>query len=430
MNENDNPFNRDKDPEGWQTYENSVKRQPNPQLLEATAEEAAEVAANLDQAYDHGYDQDQLNSLMELAPPDEPWEVSEKLDAEQKQIPEGVQEAMVERFEAINWDALWEEDFSEIDFLPGKFMERGQQVALVGQGKAGKSLFALDWAWRCAAGRSFLADAGRESLRVLYLDKENSRRDIALRLKSLGASKQQIKTTFIYMMFPAFSSSFDEVADRNRASRELIALVEFYRADIVIIDTVSRFISGKENDADTWLQLYQGIHERLKRRKIACLRLDHFGKDETSGSRGSSAKSQDVDHVWELRQTSVPKLTQLDVGVQSTVTLELKRTHTRTGLGEDIFRIQRVSVKGLDGAWLANHSEHRLDGGDTRGADEAHRDEQLQRMALELADEMPPGLSGNKFETAWTKDRGINISNTQKRELHKMIVRIQSERLS
>ncbi|MGV9779119.1 hypothetical protein, partial [Streptosporangium sp. NPDC003464] len=41
--------------------------------------------------------------------------------------------------------------------------------------------------------------------------------------------------------------------------------------------TVSRYISGKEHDSDTWLELYSRIHAPLKGDGIASVRLDHFG---------------------------------------------------------------------------------------------------------------------------------------------------------
>jgi hypothetical protein len=61
---------------------------------------------------------------------------------------------------------------------------------------------------------------------------------------------------------------------------------------------------------------YRHTGRILKAAGIALLRLDHQGKDEAQGQRGSSAKADDVDVVL--------RLTRLDAK-----TLKLSRTHSR-----------------------------------------------------------------------------------------------------
>jgi hypothetical protein len=81
-------------------------------------------------------------------------------------------------------------------------------------------------------------------------------------------------------------------------------LAEAHDPALVIIDTTSRVIAGKENDADTFLQLYRNSLVPLKQRGITVLRLDHPGKDADRGQRGSSAKDGDVDTVWHVDRVS------------------------------------------------------------------------------------------------------------------------------
>jgi hypothetical protein len=93
---------------------------------------------------------------------------------------------------------------------------------------------------------------------------------------------------------------------------------------------------------------------------VACLRLDHFGKDAERGSRGSSAKNQDVDHVWELsalKSEKSPMGADLEV---LTTSLKLNRTHTRSGLGEDTFAIIRRGERQVGGMWLPGRTRHEL----------------------------------------------------------------------
>ncbi len=264
----------------------------------------------------------------------------------------------VAKFPTVDWAAAWKVDFTQVDWLTGRFMERGQQVTMVGDGKVGKSLFALDWAIRVAAGKPFLGDDHREPERVLYLDKENSTRDVITRARALGAPPEELENLH-YVQFPAFAGALDQ---SRAAALEMRRLVDYYRPTVIVLDTVSRFIGGKENDSDTWLQLYSLIHEPLKRRGIACLRLDHFGKDSERGSRGSSAKSQDVDHVWELKRAKVN--TTLGVNDETIVTeIGMHRTHTRTGLGKDLIPITRRGIRSSDGSWLDNRTRHVISDG-------------------------------------------------------------------
>ncbi|MBO1331291.1 hypothetical protein [Streptomyces sp. VRA16 Mangrove soil] len=45
-------------------------------------------------------------------------------------------------------------DLGEIQLLPGKLMGPGQRITLVGDGKAGKSLFPQEWVGRRSPSRS------------------------------------------------------------------------------------------------------------------------------------------------------------------------------------------------------------------------------------------------------------------------------------
>lgn len=272
--------------------------------------------------------------------------------------------APVDRNAPLDWAALWAADHTAVQWLPGRLAERGQQVALVGAGKAGKSLVVLDWV-RCAvAGLPFLGDEARKPIRVLYADRENSRRDIFTRLVALGAQGPQDMAGLVYHSFPMWAA-----LDTAKGAAEFLATVaaEYERApiDLVILDTASRYIAGKENDSDTWIALYQLVQAHLKAADIAGWRLDHFGKDDTVGARGSVAKAQDVDHVWELRVTGTSESPGADgLGPVVQTGLELKRTHTRSGLGAELVTFSRTGQFADEKreAWIAGGTRHEVSG--------------------------------------------------------------------
>ncbi|MFF4448926.1 AAA family ATPase [Streptomyces sp. NPDC001502] len=318
-------------------------------------------------------------------PPEEPTEEPEAAD----------------RFPSLDWHAAFATDFSRIDWLPGRFMERGQQVALVGDGKVGKTLFAHDWLWRAVTGRSFLGDERRPPLRVTYFDRENGLRDIITRMLALGARPEELDGCFDYRMFPKFSGGLDAA---QIAAAELLRIVQETKPDVVVLDTVSRFISGKENDSDTWLQLYGRVHAPLKDWGVACTRLDHMGKDSERGSRGSSAKSQDVDHVWEM--TRLTETSTTEDAVETVVTqIKFKRTHTRTGLGSDLMNITRRGRKSASGMWLPGQTRHELtDGGAVR-----QQDMVIQSYVDHLLTAGVPGGLGRDALKRWADQRQISL---------------------
>lgn len=260
-----------------------------------------------------------------------------------------------DRFAPINWDELFAEDFEKAEFLPGQLLEIGQQIALIGDGKAGKSLFMAEWCFKAITGSAFLTQDVCAPLTVMYLDAENSRRDLVMRLRSLGATPGILNGKLIYLSFPPFKP-----LDSKDGADQVMRLVEKYRPDVVVLDTVSRFIQGKENDSDTWLALYRLLHGRLKALRVAGIRLDHFGKDAEKGGRGSSSKSQDVDHVWELK-VDEEGVAQSGNHIEVQTRLTLRRTHTRTGLGADRMSIERRGLKTRDEKeWLPGETRHAL----------------------------------------------------------------------
>jgi hypothetical protein len=238
----------------------------------------------------------------------------------------------------LDWGTFFATDFGAIQLLPGKLMGPGQQITLVGDGKAGKSLFTQEWMWRMATGQPFLGDHPQDPIRILYLDAENGQEQVQERFLSFGAGPRHMGE-LRYASFPPIRP-----LDTAGGGADVLAMVKATGAELVVIDTISRFISAPENDADTWLNLYRHTLLPLKRDRIASVRLDHFGKDKERGGRGSSAKTQDVDHVWEL-------------AAQGGGTLTLKRTHTRTGIGPDQFSLLRQAQRDGDN-WKLGGTRH------------------------------------------------------------------------
>lgn len=193
----------------------------------------------------------------------------------------------ISRYQRIDWEIAFKEEDEDVSWIRPGFLEAGTLTALFSAPGVGKSLLSLQVA----------LEAVREGFTVTYVDDENRTADIVGRLRSSGASWRELDHLIVY--------NFQNLPplDTDEGGEHLEALAEADRPDLVILDTISRMVAGDENAADTYLQLYRCTLTRLKRKKIAVLRLDHSGKDTTRGQRGTSAKESDLDVLWSLERS-------------------------------------------------------------------------------------------------------------------------------
>jgi hypothetical protein len=220
------------------------------------------------------------------------------------------------RFEERRFD--WLRAFTEIDpdpeWLVEPLVERGRQVAFFSEAKAGKSLVWLEISAGLVRGNPVLGNPPRKPITIVYIDQENTKRDVVERLTKMGYDGSGLER-LLYYSFPDLS-----YLDTETGGRELYAVARVADADLVILDTLSRVVEGDENENDTYHNFYKFTGVRLKADGIALVRLDHSGKDKTKGMRGASSKYSDVDEVWQL--------TADDYGV-----VTLNRTHSRSHHG-------------------------------------------------------------------------------------------------
>jgi len=248
-------------------------------------------------------------------PPPDPAEVGRLVD---------------EAWPEVDWRAAWEDE-SEEEWLLEPLIPARRLVALYSPPKVGKSLLALEIAAGLATCRDVLGFRPAKPIRVLYVDFENDvRGDVIPRLKAYGYGPEELVGWLRYQSFPSLHA-----LDTPAGGDELLALAQEREAELVIIDTISRAISGEENANDTWLSFYRNCGAKLKANGIACLRLDHSGKDVERGMRGGSAKYSDVDAVWQLSE------------VEPERTFKLLCTDNRFPIAEKELIVRRMTVPRL-----------------------------------------------------------------------------------
>lgn len=222
----------------------------------------------------------------------------------------------------VDWTAFWAQDKTDEDWLAYPLVPRGRALALYAPAKAGKSSVVLALVAALAAGRPIFGRTVAAQAHVLYLDYEMTDSDLMERLVELGYGPGDDLGHLHYALLPSLPP-----LDTAAGAKAVVELAARVGADLVVVDTFGRAVEGDENEADTVRAFYRHTGLALKAAGRAVIRTDHAGKDVDKGQRGSSAKADDVDIVWQLRRT--------DHGVA------LKRTHSRLSWVPDEVALDR-----------------------------------------------------------------------------------------
>jgi len=198
----------------------------------------------------------------------------------------------------IAWGEFWATDHKAEDFLLDPLLPRGKSIAVFAPGGGGKSEPLLYCAACLATGRRVLDTPAGACVDVIYVDKEMAEGDVAERLDAMGFGSSDDLSHLHYFLLPDLPP-----LDTPDGGQVLLALARKYNAQLVIIDTLIRVLSGGENDADTLRNFHTFTGQPLKALGITVVRLDHTGRDLAKGARGTSAKQDDIDLSWLLTMT-------------------------------------------------------------------------------------------------------------------------------
>lgn len=220
--------------------------------------------------------------------------------------------SIADLYPVLDWHAVWTDTPDACRWLVEPVFERGRLYAVYAPAKIGKSLLLQDIAAGLATGGPVLGKPAADPVRVLYIDAENSVADVVERLSACGYTADDLDN-LRYLSFPSLPA-----LNSRTGGEHLRQVAAYHGAEFVIIDTISRVVEGKENDADTYHELYRHALAPLKAAGITVARLDHAGKDQTKGQRGSSAKTTDVDTVWLLEQVRPATFALVNVASRTT----------------------------------------------------------------------------------------------------------------
>jgi hypothetical protein len=166
---------------------------------------------------------------------------------------------------------LLAEPEEQIDYVVEGLIAKNSVNAIAGKPKTGKSTLARFLALAVVRGDDFL---GRQCHRgtVWYIDLENRRRDVRNHFRQMGAREADPLWLLVGQQAP--KNIIDAV--RQRATKE--------RPDLIIIDTMQRFLKAKDTDnyAEMTL-LFDHVIGIARMSGAAVLLLTHSSKIEKSG---------------------------------------------------------------------------------------------------------------------------------------------------
>ena len=238
-------------------------------------------------------------------------------------------ENRIELAHLVDWTKLWTDDRPDEEWLAEPIIPKGRAIALYAPAKAGKSTITLAIVAAVATGSRILGQTRATPTNVLYLDYEMTEDDLIERLTELGYGPQDNLEKLHYALLPSLPP-----LDTIEGATALLHLCDQTKAELVVVDTFGRAVEGDEDRADTVRAFYRHTGLSLKARGIAVLRTDHSGKSVEKGMRGSSAKADDVDIVWQLSRTNTNK----GDGIR------LNRTHSRLSWVPQDIRISRIET--------------------------------------------------------------------------------------
>jgi hypothetical protein len=175
-------------------------------------------------------------------------------------------------------------DIKKPDWLIKGILERGSMNLLFGESGAGKSLFAMDWAFCLGAGIPWHGHKVKKKCKILYILGEGFR-GVTMRFQALKQKYPEADVSNI-----KFSRRSINLLD-PKASEQVIEIIKDldFKPDLIICDTLNRNMVGDENSTEDMVKFFISSELFIKELDSTFLTVHHSGHGAKDRSRGSSA---------------------------------------------------------------------------------------------------------------------------------------------
>lgn len=225
--------------------------------------------------------------------------IAEKVKMEDQETLDVIEEAqegltdlrksLVEKANPITARELLETSLPKEEYLIGEgLLPKHGYTMLVGKAKEGKTMLALSMILCLAAGVPFLTKKGDgagfpvpEPKKTLFLLRENTDQTVQtfLTRQKEGLEEQWEKDLTKSLDLIRCFRPKATYLDIKTGLRELRSLLDEYRADLVVMDPLSRFLTSDMNKMETAIRVANAIDELGEEFGCAFLLLHHFRKE-------------------------------------------------------------------------------------------------------------------------------------------------------
>lgn len=188
-------------------------------------------------------------------------------------------------------------------------------VFIVGAEATGKSFYTLTIANALCSGKPWLGHfAVKKMSKVLFIDKENTRRRTQNRLRGLGITDEAAKGMFrlkYAQYFQLEAGEGEESVDGfSEFAHQASELVKDEGIGLVIIDSFADIMVGNENAAGDVQKFFDGFRQLFP--NVAILVLHHDNKPQAGVTRTSSQRMRGSSNIAAqivvgFRSTAIPK---------------------------------------------------------------------------------------------------------------------------
>lgn len=203
----------------------------------------------------------------------------------------------------VNGEELLQKNLPEPEWVVDEIICKPGITILGGDTATFKSYVALHLSCTAVTANQFLSSIRTRKMKVLYIDEEMGERTIKTRLRQF---KEGLKTnsSFTDLHIASFNNF---KLDNAEQIKKLVALIERTRPDLIIIDSMVRFLTGDENSAKDVKATFDSMKMLMHDYGVSFLILHHTrksGSDKKHDLRGSGDFSAYADNVFMISSVS------------------------------------------------------------------------------------------------------------------------------
>lgn len=208
------------------------------------------------------------------------------------------------------WDVDAVFDLPEPEWLMDYVIPKGGSTLLYGSTNVGKSLVALDWAFRMATGWKWMKHAVDEPCNVLYVYAEGGH-DLQLRYQAWvegnnhNQPQQMDNIKFLGLDEEVHLRWHPDAEESPEGVRRLYETAEVFKPDLIVFDPAQEVWRGMESNSDRDVQMAYRVVKEMKRRYNASTLIVHHARKDGDTFRGATTWLDLADVGFSVSETDV-----------------------------------------------------------------------------------------------------------------------------